>query len=439
MLGQFDAIVAAAVGVAEPGPARKQAARVLYRWRRAVLAQRPVPVVEAGPEVPSGTWPDDGAHDRDRAAAAAASEWGVCWGKALEERERAARMVSRLAAEEAKRATAGLLATARDERFRAAVATSNPGLYEQALTATSVGHDDAAPRRVRTLYAYLQRLCAKNESTSFFGPVEYGTWNAATRPVSGPSVQCTLAYWAVAAIAERVADDPALRATVHHELKPSLTLTDDGRVLVLAGGDRRRLSAAAAAQLRYVLAGGSVERLPPGFRRVLVSELEPPTAVDDPARWLLDRLSAVAARAGDSVAAEAAHKWIGALQDLARLAQDFGDHVDDQRYHRLLSLERGFSALVGIPARQRSGDSYADRLCFTEKRRNDREVHGVSADASREIVAELQPLLDLCYAYCARVQSAITAVALREHTAMCRDSGLRLLRCQPLRYVSMPQ
>jgi hypothetical protein len=399
--GEFDASVAAEVGRAEPGVARKQAARVLYRWRRAVLAQRPAPPVDAAPPV--------------------AGEWAERWNNAIRERADAADIVARRATEESERVTASVLALAKDERFRAAVATSNPGLYEQALVAA--GEDDPAPRRVRTLYAYLQRLCAKNESTSFFGPVDYGAWNAASRPDGEPGVRCTLAHWAVAAVAELAAVDPALRAALRHELKPSLALADEGRTLVLAGGDRRRLPALAAAQLQDVLAGASAGQPHSSLRPMIVSELEPPTAVDDPASWLWERLHGVAARAGDGAAASAARRLAHALDDLEERARAIGEHVDEQRYQRIIDLEDRFCELTGTAARRRPGDSYADRLCFNEKRRSAAEIYGVSAAESSAIIAELQPLLDLCYAYSVRLQSAITALALPEHAAMCKELG----------------
>jgi len=404
VIGDFDASVADAVGEAEPGPARKQSARILYRWRRAVLAQRPARHIDEAPE--------------------RAREWAGRWNSAIEEREQAADMVARLAPMESELATASVRATARDERFLAAVATSNPGLYEQVLTAVLADRGDMAPRQVRTLYAYLQRLCAKNESTSFFGPVDYGAWNATTRPAGGPSIQCSLAHWTVAAVAQRAAEDPALRAALRHELKPSLALADEGRTLVLAGGDRRGLPALAATQLREVLAGASAERLPPPLGQALVSELEPPTAVDDPALWLRERLVAVAARTAGTAAAGAAQRWAEVLDDLRRLVQVIGEHVDEQRYKRIIDLEQRFSEFTGACARRRHGDSYADRLCFSEKRRSAPATFGVSATASSAIIAELQALLDLCYAYSARVQSAVMTLALPEHAAMCAELGM---------------
>ncbi|MBB4702384.1 lantibiotic dehydratase [Sphaerisporangium siamense] len=77
---------------------------------------------------------------------------------------------------------------ASDERFQEAVWLSSPQMYDRGLRGY-VASDVTTARTSRTrslerqLAGYLQRVSAKNETTSFFGPINYGTF---TTPAPAP-------------------------------------------------------------------------------------------------------------------------------------------------------------------------------------------------------------------------------------------------------------
>src|SRR5262249_7181413 len=75
---------------------------------------------------------------------------------------------------------------------------------------------------LRRLYLYCQRLAAKNETTSFFGPLAHGVVAPEARGLDlGPEVpggvrqlRGFVSFWAVCALARRIGADPTVRASV---------------------------------------------------------------------------------------------------------------------------------------------------------------------------------------------------------------------------------
>ncbi len=67
---------------------------------------------------------------------------------------------------------------AREPDIQEAVFLSSPDMFDNVwarYVAQEPGPENADGRRVeRQVYSYLQRFCAKNETTSFFGPMGYG-------------------------------------------------------------------------------------------------------------------------------------------------------------------------------------------------------------------------------------------------------------------------
>ncbi len=122
---------------------------------------------------------------------------------------------------EDERASAALREVLGRADVQEAVFLSNPEVYRNMLVPfLAAPHPlNARWRRVRRqLYTYVQRLCAKNETVSFFGPMAYGT----VRPGHGVRLRTDVrrrrrvffAHWAARAVADAVARDPRLRAAL---------------------------------------------------------------------------------------------------------------------------------------------------------------------------------------------------------------------------------
>ncbi|MEV2271294.1 lantibiotic dehydratase [Nonomuraea africana] len=292
-------------------------------------------------------------------------------------------------------------ALAADPLLREAVTWQNRNalITLDALLRGGPGQSRNRDRRARELMVakYWQRYCAKNETIGFFGPV---TWTrieqdgpAATVAV-GPRLvgrrQVSFEDWAVRAYAARLGQDPAFRRLLPVALRPHLTL--EGRHLlrpahpplalsaaeaaVLALCDGRRAAATVAAEVAgqagvrtetdaLLLLGRLDERellswgddLPQGpdtearLRALLTGiATEHPSFDLGDAFAGLDRLCAardrVAAAAGDADALK------GALD----------------------ALDEEFTAVTGLPAQRRAGQTYAGRGLVYEDTVRDAEV-----------------------------------------------------------------
>ena len=106
----------------------------------------------------------------------------------------------------------------RREEIQAAIFLSNPTVYEGMLASVlgrPVTEDRSSVRRAeRQLYTYVQRLCAKNETTSTFGPMGYGQCDdgSGLRVSAVPTPRIVaLSRWTLEEIARCVAREPELR------------------------------------------------------------------------------------------------------------------------------------------------------------------------------------------------------------------------------------
>jgi hypothetical protein len=267
----------------------------------------------------------------------------------------------------------------------------------------------------RRLYLYLQRLTAKNETTSFFGPLVHGTIEPVTGggPASGEDevrfgpetstgvteTRVFLAYWAVCELARRMAADPRVRPGTPVTAVAACRL--DGQVLTLADGRRTRLTAdqarllaaidgrrsaaalAVAAGLRPEDAGAWLTR----FERLGVVRIwpEPASTAVQPFAQLL----------GDASAFASGTPWPQRLAGLWTRVQDFAAaDGHDRRRAALAALESEFTELTGAEPRRAGGQMYADRLIAYLESHGDLSPVRVGGALASAIERDLAPVLD---------------------------------------------
>lgn len=134
-------------------------------------------------------------------------------------------------AREAQAARFALKNILEDSRFQEATFLSSPSFFTSVQRYLARWQNDTPPsarsqsrREERVNYAYIQRLCAKNETTSFFGPVNYGEFV----PAGGLAIQRAfrpgeqlgqrkifLAYWVAKILAHEI--------STNREVLPFLT------------------------------------------------------------------------------------------------------------------------------------------------------------------------------------------------------------------------
>ena len=288
--------------------------------------------------------------------------------------------------------------------LREAVFLSNPDAYHNMLVPFARPRPlNARWRRVRRqLYTYVQRLCAKNETVSFFGPMAYGTivpGSRVTLRTDRPRRRRVfLSSWAAAELARAVAADRALRAHLpFRRLAGSAADPERERVLaaLAAGGLPLPAVAAAlgrppretAALLREMLAAGEVDfGIKPG-----PYELHPLAVM----RRELARLPASGAR----------DHWLSRLRALEELLLAVQEAEFERKPELVARLEDCFTQATGVPARRAAGGVYADRAVFYEECASPFALE-VGAEVARAWEERLAAALELSTAHGAAAQEA---------------------------------
>jgi surfactin synthase thioesterase subunit len=298
---------------------------------------------------------------------------------------------------------------ATDARFREAITWQNPG----ALTALDgLAHSDTRNNKRRErevlLLRYWQRYCGKNDTIGFFGPTCWATIDPAS-PVAvtaraGDGLtrgrRVDLEAWALAAYADRLAEDPAVRRFLPVSRPPQLWLT--GRDVLRPALPPIHLSAAEATAFQaadgrravdvvgdlgartdedgYLLLAGLAAR------GLLVWGADLP--ISSQAETVLrHRLAGIAEP-------DLRHRASAGLDRLTQARDAVGDAAGDPDKLRaaLAALDEVFTEVTGRDARRRAGQTYAGRqLCYEDTDRDLDLTFG--APLLRDLAAPLGILL----------------------------------------------
>ena len=267
----------------------------------------------------------------------------------------------------------------------------------------------------RHLLLYVQRVCAKNDSLSEFGPEGWGTispgdglFQLAPRP--GIAARETfLERWTAHGAAAALNADPEVRAELAPRLNPNGRLEkegflfcDTGETVALDRPQRELLERLDGRMRAYSLA------VPPGLledladRRILRWEVEVP-ALDPAAFATLVR--DVAAWRDNSVR----KRWLALLEPIADLPAQFARDSDTNARTRVMDEARAALQPLGVTrghAGNRSLYSAANAIgeeCFREC------ACSVGRELIHEIATEAEPWIDLWRDSYAFVASRVAA------------------------------
>lgn len=330
-------------------------------------------------------------------------------------------------------------------RVAEAVFLSSPHLHATALpryAAEPPGTLRPSDRKrlERQLTMYLQRLCTKNETTSFFGPIGYGRVDNGPRAPADPGTwplhwqqrplgrrHAFMAHWAVQALADRLAAVPAVRARLQPRWRPGLQRR--GRdTLVSAVQDRAwALPPACADLLDDVDRGLDVRALVQRHGEATLVALEQrgvlrtgvPLAIGETQAlealvdWLHRHAECENEGEGDSVA-----PWRAGLAHLLALKQSFAAAGMDRRPALLAQAERAFEGLAGQPAQRDAGKIYADRSLFYEECVSGHEQLRADPAWAQQVQARLGALLDLFARHALLQREALAALGGRIFTQL---------------------
>lgn len=296
---------------------------------------------------------------------------------------------------EKQRGRAAIVELVSDPAFQEAIYLSSPDFFENNLgkyvKAVGSGQINSDLRRIeRRLFSYIQRFAAKNETTSIFGPLNYGDFGPTAGQQACELAYCEdgdgalirrrsvfLAYWAVKALAAAVSRDPGLAQDLPLRLHPmvqvvpglGLKLHQTGKdirlppalVGLMAGIDGRR----STAQLCRECA--APERV--AFHKLIASLLDRGCVqrgpfVSSSELHLLGRLIADVDTLPDS---PARRLWLERLQAWQGWCGTMSSAPLSERRMMLRDAEARFTADTGLQARRGQGEMYADRTIFYEE------------------------------------------------------------------------
>ena len=259
----------------------------------------------------------------------------------------------------------------------------------------------------RRLYSFIQRFGAKNETTSFFGPMTYGTVEedledetlGPESPTGISKKEVFPAFWAVTELGRAIARDPAIRpylpirriaasrVTETHGVNlrgQRVSLSELSRKLFgLVDGtstlsDLSRIMDVPTAELEAALR--PLER--GGFA---MRDLEPLSTTPYPLKDLEERLP-------DHPSAQVWREKIQAFQDLL---DQFADTGYPERRQVLDQAETFFEKTTGKEARRGAGEMYADRGILYEECRGDLMPFHLPGHQVKAMENALTPALNL--------------------------------------------
>lgn len=302
-----------------------------------------------------------------------------------------------------------------------AVFLSSPAMFDNVWARYLRGEerkDTSDSRRVeRQVYTYLQRFCAKNETTSFFGPISYGErtneddFDVRTVPSEDTGRRTFFSFWAVTELARAVGRERSVRAHLPLRLNPLFTVSP-GR----AACDALKLEVPLSESAERLLSVLKEHPTPAAAAKVLgvpVEEVERSALPLVKGALLLWGLPfrpndfATFESVRDSVAAlpelDARTRWLERLDTLAKLKAEFESADLSRRRVLLLELEAHFTQATGKPARRGEGQVYADRLILYEEASSPFRLR-FGRRFTEELEAALTGPLELSAAYGEQVQ-----------------------------------
>lgn len=333
-----------------------------------------------------------------------------------------------------------------DARVQEAIFLSSPSMYDNVwsryLAATERPDNANFRRSERQVYTYLQRLCGKNETTSFFGPVGYGKtvddggpdFRVRVLPPSECPRRVFVSMAAVRDLHKAIGADPELAADLPVRANPIYRVADDGTARSAPLGVAVKLPAPTLAAYKALSGGASLRQAaatlgkPVDELAKLVAPLLKAAIVVRALPLRTDDFEVFAAlRASvDALAPSAARdRWAAGLGELEALRAAF--HTGDLAARRglLPKLEETFTALTGQPARRGEGQVYADRFVIYEEAGSPFRL-----ELSRSLMARLSTALSdalaLSAAYGQKVQHEYEK-KVAAHLATLGDAPLDFL------------
>jgi hypothetical protein len=321
------------------------------------------------------------------------------------------------------------------------------GLRERLARQSSASAEALPPRNKsaraheRHLLLYLQRVCAKNDSLSAFGPEGWGTIGGETTgltlsPQPGIAARETfLERWTAQGVAAALNADPEIRAELSPRLNPNgridgnqFVLADTGETVALDDGTLELLKRIDGRTPAHSFSPELLEPL--ALQKVIRWELEVPALEPHPFDVLL---ADVAAWRQTPVRA----RWLERLQPIAALPKKFAE--TEETAARIQIIDEADNRLAQLGAVPKTGTRFLysagnpiGEECFRES------GFSIGENLVGEVTRDAAPWIDLwrdCYAFVAsRVSMGLRGLlekAPRQNGVIALPAFLR--HCEQMR------
>jgi Lantibiotic dehydratase, N terminus len=399
------------------------------------------------------------------------------WLDALAVRESALELARRIEAEagagaDFERAFAADAAAARrmllelmgEPRVREALYLSNRDALERvdALRAKGAGGPLNARTRqhLRLAWSYLQRLCSKNDTASFFGPIAWGRFASSGERPPPPAELAAVTrapgswlrarrvffeHWALQLVADAISGDPEVAPFLPLHVNPGCHIEGDRlripidrsvplprpaaealRALSVGAPGWPRAAGELAARLAEEAGSGlgAAEDLLASLlaKGVLSRRLMIPTAMPRPEAVLTEALDALP----DACAGR--DRWRAFVGELLALRDAF-ERADLEERRRIdAALSRALLERCGASLTREAGKMYIGRYVLYEDCARDLDLV-LSGELRGELEAALGPVLEAFRGMMAAVAAAITARWMEAYAALDGgDDGVDFLR-----------
>lgn len=342
----------------------------------------------------------------------------IDWNLVAEAMDRAERDFDATFKEEAEHSARALRDLAKDVRFQEAVAISCPPVYGNVM------RTDFTTRLERQVASFVQRFCAKNETMSFFGPINYGLVDRA-KPEgvhiewSGPALirarRTHVAFWVVRGLVNACMAQPDVASWLvpRRRLERRASRGDEPMSRLIAASDGIKPCRVLATELELPLP--DLIELVRGAhaRRLITHQLDVPSSSDDPIFELTERVA--------GIPGEAPRKLVRELSELRALMEEYS-WADPARKVALNTIvearlqERlNVSGAEAAAAQRRPDDNrgeghhfYVDRLPLREECCGDLKLT-VGGQRAAELEGKLQGTLDALAGAAIRTRDAARA------------------------------
>jgi hypothetical protein len=333
-----------------------------------------------------------------------------------------------------------------DSLIQEAIFLSNPESLERIRSLLSKGASQQLNARtrqhLRLAWNYIQRLCAKNDTASFYGPMAWGRFDKDSRPSlqfgtkssSDDWINCRAVffeYWVIARLSEVISKDPEVRQYLPIRLNPGCDIVD--RTLSFPINRTVRLSKQTAYLVCEIASAGfggiTVESLlkivrnsslSPGqissaiepliAKGVIERQLEIPLGVHQPEEVLRQKLQNLP----DQCLAK--DFWLAAIDHLCEMRDNY-QVADLPTRQAILVSARDQLLKMSVDITRDSGKMYVGRSFFYEDCERNIFVE-IGGDLSHEIEASLKPVSDLFTSVATAVASILSQYYLEIFTEL---------------------